>query len=74
MNRPLPFRVSLLARAMSAILTVSSLFIPSLFAVSMNLLDSSGSPPGNGALFGVVSVGNSVYYVDDATNTLNLLH
>ncbi|HEY1915497.1 MAG TPA: hypothetical protein VGH27_07970 [Streptosporangiaceae bacterium] len=39
-------------------------------------LDSSGSPPGAGALFGLaVAPGRSgVYYVDDATNTLNLLH
>jgi len=38
-------------------------------------LDSSGSPPGAGALFGlaVVPGGDGVYYVDDATNTLNLL-
>lgn len=42
--------------------------------VSMNLLDSSGTPPGSGALFGLVPVGSSVYYVDDATNTLNLFH
>jgi hypothetical protein len=42
--------------------------------VAMNLLDSSGDPPGSGALFGLVSTGNSVYYVDDATNTLNLFH
>jgi len=41
---------------------------------SMNLLDSSGSPPGGGALFGLVAIGSSVYYVDDATNTLNLFH
>lgn len=40
--------------------------------VSMNLLDDTGTPPGNGALFGLVAVGNSVYYVDDASNTLNL--
>jgi hypothetical protein len=39
------------------------------------LLDSSGSPPGAGALFGVADVpGTGVYYVDDATNTLNLFH
>jgi len=25
-------------------------------------------------LFGLVTVGQSVYYVDDATNTLNLFH
>jgi hypothetical protein len=37
-------------------------------------LDSSGSPPGSGALFGlaVAPHGSGVYYVDDATNTLNL--
>ena len=40
--------------------------------VSKNLLDGSGSPPGAGALFGLVTVGRNVYYVDDATNTLNL--
>ncbi|MGP8035623.1 MAG: hypothetical protein ACLPQ6_15955 [Steroidobacteraceae bacterium] len=38
-------------------------------------LDSSGSPPGAGALFGLVfDPAYGVYYVDDATNTLNLLH
>jgi len=42
--------------------------------VAMNLLDSSGDPPGAGALFGLVAAGQSVYYVDDATNTLNLFH
>ncbi len=37
------------------------------------LLDSSGNPPGAGALFGLVDVpGQGLYYVDDATNTLNL--
>ncbi len=37
------------------------------------LLDSSGNPPGTGALFGLVPVaGQGLYYVDDATNTLNL--
>ena len=37
---------------------------------------SPGSPPGAGALFGLaVKPGHrAVYYVDDATNTLNLLH
>jgi hypothetical protein len=38
-------------------------------------LDSSGSPPGAGALFGLVfDPAHGVWYVDDATNTLNLLH
>jgi len=38
-------------------------------------LDSSGSPPGSGALFGlaVSADGESLYFVDDATNTLDLL-
>jgi hypothetical protein len=47
---------------------------PDGFQVSKTLLDASGSPPGSGALFGLVTVGPSVYYVDDATNTLNLFH
>jgi len=47
---------------------------PDGLQVSKTLLDSSGSPPGSGALFGLVTVGQSVYYVDDATNTLNLFH
>jgi len=44
--------------------------------IAVRRLDSSGSPPGAGALFGlaVVPGHDAVYYVDDATNTLNLLH
>ena len=44
--------------------------------IATRQLDSSGSPPGAGALFGLaVKPGHrAVYYVDDATNTLNLLH
>ena len=44
--------------------------------VVVKQLDSSGSPPGAGALFGLaVKPGaDAVYFVDDATNTLNLLH
>ena len=45
---------------------------PDGLQVAKTLLDSSGSPPGNGALFGLVTAGESVYYVDDASNTLNL--
>lgn len=38
-------------------------------------LDKSGSPPGAGALFGLVfDPAHGLYYVDDATNTVNLLH
>ncbi len=36
------------------------------------LLDKSGSPPGAGALFGLVVIGQHVYYVDDAENDLKL--
>jgi hypothetical protein len=39
-------------------------------------LDGSGSPPGAGALFGLAVAPDSraVYFVDDAANTLDLLH
>jgi len=43
--------------------------------VSKVLLDDSGNPPGAGALFGLVDIaGQGTYYVDDATNTLNLFN
>ena len=44
--------------------------------IATRQLDSSGSPGGAGALFGLVVKrhGRGVYYVDDATNTLRLLH
>ncbi len=44
--------------------------------VATALLDNTGSPPGSGALFGlaVMANGNGIYYVDDAVNTLRLLH
>jgi hypothetical protein len=44
--------------------------------IATKLLDKSGSPPGNGALFGLALAprGRGVYYVDDAVNTLRLLH
>ncbi len=39
------------------------------------LLDTSGNPPGAGALFGVALVhGVGLYFADDATNTMNLFH
>ncbi len=41
--------------------------------VFRTLLDDNGTPPGNGALFGLVDAkGSGLYYVDDDTNTLNL--
>lgn len=47
---------------------------PSGQQLGKGLLDSSGNPPGAGALFGVaIANGTGLYYVDDATNTLNLL-
>ena len=49
---------------------------PSGMQVASRFLDKSGSPPGAGALFGlaVAPFGTGVYYVDDAVNTLRLLH
>ena len=49
---------------------------PSGTQVAKKLLDSSGSPPGAGALFGLVLAPRNagVYYVDDAVNTMRLLH
>jgi hypothetical protein len=49
---------------------------PSGTQVARKMLDSSGSPPGAGALFGLALAPASagVYYVDDAANTLRLLH
>jgi hypothetical protein len=44
--------------------------------VAVKKLDTSGSPAGAGALFGlaVAPYASGVYFVDDATNTLDLLH
>jgi DNA-binding beta-propeller fold protein YncE len=43
--------------------------------VDVELVDSSGGPPpGAGALFGLWALNGEVYFVDDATNTFNLLH
>jgi hypothetical protein len=49
---------------------------PSGNQVAKKFLDSSGSPPGAGALFGLALAPHNagVYYVDDAVNTLRLLH
>jgi hypothetical protein len=49
---------------------------PSGNQIAVRQLDKSGSPPGAGALFGLaVQPGHdAVYYVDDATNQLDLLH
>jgi len=47
--------------------------------VAVKMLDTSPAPPGpngNGTLFGIAVTANQdgVYFVDDGTNTLNLLH
>jgi len=46
------------------------------FQIAVRQLDRSGSPPGAGALFGLAvrPFHRAVYFVDDATNTLDLLH
>lgn len=48
---------------------------PSGRQVATKLIDSSGDPMGAGALFGLTITPDrsAVYFVDDATNTLNLL-
>jgi hypothetical protein len=38
------------------------------------LLDNTGTPPGAGTLFGLAFASEGLYFVDDGTNTLNLLH
>lgn len=40
--------------------------------VATKTVDTSGSPPGSGALFGVLVSTDRVFFVDDATNTLNV--
>jgi hypothetical protein len=49
---------------------------PAGMQIAKKMLDSSGSPAGSGALFGleVAPHGTGLYYVDDAVNTLRLLH
>jgi len=43
--------------------------------VAKQLVDNTGTPPGAGCLFGlgIVPGGSGVYFVDDCSNTLNLL-
>jgi hypothetical protein len=39
------------------------------------LLDNTGTPPGAGALFGLAfNSSGQVMFVDDAANTLNVIH
>ncbi|HEX9020766.1 MAG TPA: hypothetical protein VF903_05855 [Nitrospirota bacterium] len=42
--------------------------------IATRLLDNTGTPPGAGTLFGLAFVpGRGIYFVDDGTNTLNLI-
>jgi hypothetical protein len=36
--------------------------------------DTPGTPPGAGALFGLLATPEGVFFVDDDSNTFNLLH
>jgi hypothetical protein len=47
---------------------------PSGKQVAKKLVDSTGSPPGAGALFGLTALPGQVFFVDDASNTFNVLH
>jgi hypothetical protein len=49
---------------------------PTGHLAAVKTLDTSGSPAGSGALFGLALTpsGTGVYFVDDATNKLRLLH
>jgi hypothetical protein len=48
---------------------------PAGMQVAAKFLDNTGNPPGSGTLFGLVAIaGKGVYFVDDGSNTLNLLH
>ncbi len=42
--------------------------------VATKLVDNTGNPPGAGTLFGLFAVPGAVYFVDDGSNTLNVLH
>ena len=49
---------------------------PSGSQVAQVVLDSTGSPPGVGTLFGIAVApgGTTLSFVDDGSNTVNLLH
>jgi hypothetical protein len=50
-------------------------FNPQGEQVATKLLDSTGTPPGAGTLFGLaIAPKEGVYFVDDGSNTLNFLH
>ena len=61
---------------MSVIHRIALTFAGTAGAGAAAALDTSGSPAGSGALFGLAVAPHAagVYYVDDATNTLNMLH
>jgi hypothetical protein len=48
---------------------------PNGVQLATKFLDTTGTPPGNGALFGLVfDPVNGIYFVDDNENQLNVLH
>jgi hypothetical protein len=48
---------------------------PAGMQVAAKFIDTTGNPQGAGALFGLIArAGIGVYFVDDGSNTLNLLH
>jgi hypothetical protein len=47
---------------------------PSGKQVAKKLVDSTGSPPGAGTLFGLTAQPGGVFFVDDGNNTFNVLH
>lgn len=48
---------------------------PNGMQIAKRLLDNAGTPPGSGALFGLTfDPSRGIFFVDDATNELNLLH
>ena len=42
--------------------------------LATKLVDNTGTPPGSGALFGLTATDAGVFFVDDASNTFNLLN
>ena len=46
---------------------------PSGKQVAKKLVDSTGSPPGAGTLFGLTALPGGVFFVDDGSNTFNVL-
>ncbi len=46
---------------------------PSGTQVATRIVDNTGNPPGAGTLFGLYATSHALYFVDDGSNTLNVL-